>query len=255
MNDGIALLAIAAHPDDVEMSAGGVVAAMVRSGHRVVVADCTRGEMGTRGSAELRDQEAELAARILGVEKRENLEMPDGHVDQSDENVLKLVRLIRHYRPHILLFPPSFERHPDHEAVHRLCRTAYFKSGLTKVETEWEGQAQRTFRPAHMFCYIQAYHHEADFFVDVSSTHEQKIESIRAFGSQVHVPGAPSNTSTGNLATSALPEPQTFISKPEFMEMLESRARYFGSLIGVRYAEGFLSVDVVGLSGLEVFLP
>lgn len=243
VENGIALLAIGAHPDDVEMSAGGTVAAMVRSGHKVVIADCTRGEMGSRGSAAVRDQEAIDAAKILGVEIRENLNMPDGNVEQSDENVLKLVRLIRHYRPQILLFPPAFERHPDHEAVHRLCRTAYFRSGLTKVETEWEGVAQQAFRPSRLFSYIQAYHQEADFYIDISVVHDIKIASIRAFGSQVHVPQSAEST-----------EPQTFISKPEFMEMLESRARYAGSIMGCRYAEGFISVEVLGLASMDVWL-
>ncbi len=243
-HSGIDLLAIGAHPDDIELSAGGVVASMTAAGKRVVIVDCTRGEMGTRGSAEERDREAQRASEILGVSERLNLAMPDGNIEQSLENILSVVRVLRRYRPHILLIPPPVERHPDHESVHRLCRTAAFKSGLTKVRTEWDNEEQRVFSPAHTFCYIQSYHHEADFFVDISSAHETKLSSIRAYGSQVHVPQSPQRS-----------EPQTFISKPDFMEMIEARARYFGGQIGCRFAEGFLCVGSLGLASLECFLP
>lgn len=237
------VLAIGAHPDDIEMSAGGTVAKLVREGKRVAIVDCTRGEMGTRGSADLRDDEANRASEILGILFRENLGMKDGSIEQSEENILKVVYVLRKYRPRILLMPPAFERHPDHEAVHRLCRTAYFQSGLTKVLTEQEGQSQKTFRPKFMFCYIQAYHQETDFFVDISSTQDIKMQSVQAYVSQVHVAGKHQSN-----------EPQTYISRPEFMEMLETRDRYFGTQIGVRYAEGFMRIEPLGLPSMSVWL-
>ncbi len=242
------LLAIGAHPDDVEMSAGGCIAQNVQLGKRVAIVDCTRGELGTRGSIEIRKEEAQRAAQILGVQHREILEMTDGSIDQREEYVVMIVTMLRRYRPHIVLIPPAFERHPDHEAVHRLCRTAYFKSGLTKLKTYDNGVEQQPFRPAHMFAFIQAYHQEVDFFVDVSSSHEIKMESIKAYSSQVHVASTKDAVSTSE-------EPQTFISRPEFMEMLEARARYFGSIIGVRYAEGFQSIDAVGFPNFNHWLP
>ncbi|MFM8439289.1 MAG: bacillithiol biosynthesis deacetylase BshB1 [Candidatus Kapaibacterium sp.] len=241
---GIDVLAIGAHPDDVEMSAGGSVAKLVCEGKRVVIVDCTQGEQSTRGTVTERMAEACEAAEILGVMKREVLTMPDGAVGSSPDHVLDIVKVFRRYRPRIVLMPPAFERHPDHEAVHRLCRTAYFRSGLTKVMTTDEsGAEQQPFRPASMFCFIQAYHQEADFLVDVSDTHDIKMASIRAFRSQVHVPDAEQRD-----------EPRTFISDPAFMEMLEHRSRLFGSMIGVRHAEGFLRVEPLRINSISSLL-
>lgn len=239
----IDVLAIGAHPDDVEMSAGGSIAKLVLEGKSVVIVDCTKGEQSTRGTVPERMTEACEAAEILGVLKREVLDLPDGSVGSSPEHVLRIVEVFRRYRPRIVLMPPAFERHPDHEAVHRLCRTAYFQSGLTKVVTHDEGAQQEPFRPSAMYCYIQAYHQEADFFVDVSETHERKLASIRAFRSQVFVPGSENRN-----------EPRTFISDPAFMEMLEHRSRLFGSMIGCRHAEGFLCLEPLRLKSLSVLL-
>lgn len=238
------VLAIGAHPDDVEMSVGGILAALCDDGYAVGIVDCTRGERGTRGSAELRMQEARRAQEILGVHVREFLAMEDAAIAPSEENVLQMVRVFRQYRPRVVLLPPPFERHPDHEAVHRIVRAAYFKSGLARLRTfAPDGTEQEPYRPERMFCYIQAYHHEADFYVDISATFERKMAAIRAYASQVYVPGAYSSD-----------EPETFISRPETLEMLEARARYWGSLIGVRYAEGLLCIEPLGLRSLSMLL-
>lgn len=239
----IDVLAIGAHPDDVEMSAGGTIAKLVREGKRVAVVDCTRGEMGTRGTATQRDGEAQRASEILGIHARENLNMQDGNIEQSEENIRKVITVLRKYRPAIVIMPPEHERHPDHEAVHRLCRTAYFQSGLTKVVTHDSGTEQKPHRPKHMFCYMQSYHFEPQFFVDITETQEVKIQSVLAFSTQVHVPGTASSN-----------EPETFISRPGFMELLEVRARYFGEQIGVRYAEGFTAVKPIGVHSMSVWL-
>jgi bacillithiol biosynthesis deacetylase BshB1 len=239
----IDVLVIAAHPDDAELSCGGTIAQLTSTGKTVVMADCTRGELGSRGTAELRAQEAANASRILRVIERVNLGIPDGNIQQSQENILAVVSLIRRFRPHIILFNPPYERHPDHENVHSLVRTAVFQSGLTKVETFFEGKLQPTHRPKHIFSYMQTYEFTPSFYTDISDVFEIKLAAIRAYSSQVFV-GSESNTT----------EPTTFISKPDFMEMLEARARYFGALIGVRYAEAYLAIEPVGISSLGIWL-
>lgn len=238
------VLAIGAHPDDIEMSAGGVLVKLSNEGKRVAIVDCTQGEMGSRGDIQIRKKEADAADRILGVVARYNLLMPDGNIEQSQQNVLSVVKILRELQPKILVMPPAHERHPDHEAVHRLCRTAYFKSGMSKISTQDEnGKEQEPFRPQHLFCYMQTYHFEPQFYIDITNEFQQKMESIKAHSSQVWVPGVSSEDGA-----------KTFISSPAFMEMLESRARYFGSLIGVQYAEGFSSVEAIGLPSLSAFL-
>jgi len=239
------VLAIGAHPDDVELCVGGTLAALVREGYRVGIVDCSRGEYGTRGSATLRIEEARRAQSILGVHHREFLNMPDSAITPTDDGIVELVRVLRQYRPKVVLFPPPFERHPDHEAVHRIVRSALFKSGLARLKTfDSHGTEQEPYRPPRFYCYIQAYHHEADFFVDISDTFEQKLEAIRAYSSQVYAPDKYEST-----------EPETLLSRPEFLESIVARARYWGSLIGVRYAEGYLTVEPLGLRSLTVLLP
>lgn len=236
------VLVLTAHPDDAEFTCSGVIAELTKKGFSVAICDATRGELGSRGTPETRAAEAVRASEILGVAERWNLDIPDGNITISDENIRKVIVALRHFRPELVLMPPEFERHLDHENMHRLVRTAAFQSGLVKIQTTYHGVSQQVHRPKRMLTYMQTYDFEPDFYVDISSTFEEKMASARAFMSQV--------TSAGNDDT----EPQTFLSRPEFLEFLEARARYFGEKIGVRYAEAFRSVEPVGLKSLDVFL-
>jgi len=239
------VLVISAHPDDVELSCAGTVKKLTNEGKSVVFVECTRGELGSRGTPELRAEEARAAAAILGVTERENLGMPDGAVMHTNENVLRVVEAIRAYKPTIMLIPPPFERHPDHEAVHRLSRAAAFLSGLSKIVTTRNGELQEPHRASRMFCFEQQYDlpSKPDLYVDVTDTHEARMESIYAYSSQFHLP---------HLYTSS--EPSTYISRPEFLEELIARSRHYGRLIGVHYAEAFMSIEPIGVDSLSVFL-
>ncbi|MCS6808376.1 MAG: bacillithiol biosynthesis deacetylase BshB1 [Bacteroidota bacterium] len=238
------MLVIAAHPDDAELSCGGVVAQMTAEGRRVAIVECTQGEMASRGNVELRRQEAVYAARILNLCERWNLHIPDGNIADSAMNVAKIVAALRYFRPNILLFPPEFDRHPDHESLHRLVRKAYFHSGLTKLEIIVFGKALEPYRPKRLFCYMQTYEFEPDFYVDVSAHFDTKLQAYFAHASQVYVPGA----------VQSRDEPQTFISSPEFLEFIKARARHFGGKIGVEYAEGLYSVEPLGFATLSALL-
>lgn len=237
------VLVLSAHPDDAELACAGTVRKLANEGHHVVFVECTRGELGTRGTPELREREAQQAAEILGVSERECLEMPDGAIMHTDENILRVVSAIRAYRPHLMLIPPPFERHPDHEAVHRLARAAAFKSGLAKVITSRGGTEQQPWRPHRMLCFMQQYDfpkQHPDLYVDVTDVFDAKMASIRAFSSQFFLP---------DLYESD--EPHTFISRPEFLQEIEARAMYFGSRIGARYAEGFMAVEPLAVDSLS----
>ncbi|MBX3043279.1 MAG: bacillithiol biosynthesis deacetylase BshB1 [Candidatus Kapabacteria bacterium] len=237
-------MVIGAHPDDAELCCGGTIAKLTKEGKKVVLVDLTRGEMGTRGNPELREEEAQAAAKILGVSDRINLEMRDGFIRNDEESIYKIVSVVRKYRPRMILMHPWFERHPDHENTHYLVRDALFKCGLRKFETKDNGILQETYRTRRIFSYMQAYQFPKppDFFVDISDVHHIKIQAIEAFSSQVFVPGKYEN------------EPRTRLASPEFMEELVARARYLGGLNGVKYAEAYLSVEPVILDSLSKLL-
>lgn len=236
MNGNLKLdvLAIGAHPDDVELACGGTIIKMVDQGRTVGLLDLTEGELGTRGSREIRAREAAAAAGLLGVALRENLHLPDGNIALSHENVLRLVTVIRRYRPDLLLFPHGFERHPDHEHAHRLCREAWFYAGLEKIVTKDQGSQQEPHRPLKYFLFMQSYEFTPSFIVDISAEFTRRMEAVRAFKSQFHDP--------------ASRERETLLSHPGFLEMLETRFAYFGDRIGVRYGEPLYSVDAIGIS-------
>ena len=238
----IDILAFAAHPDDVELACGGTIAKAISEGLTVVVVDMTRGEMGTRGNERIRQEEALAAAQILGVSYRENLELPDGNLKSKDEAIEKVVIAIRKYRPKVVLLNPEFDRHPDHESAHKIVRKAMFKSGLEKYVTEFEGKPQQKHRIRKMWTYLQSYEFKTkpSFFIDITNTVEKKMEAIRAYSSQVYIPGKAKTN-----------ESQTRLSRPEFLEELDARARYFGSIIGVKYAEAFLSIEPLEISNLK----
>ncbi len=241
----VELLALGSHPDDVEIACGGTVIKFAKEGFKVGVVDFTRGEMGTRGNFEVRLQEAELAKNILGATFRENLGLEDGNLEPNRESIRKTVETIRKYRPKMVLMSPSFEQHPDHEGLHRIVRKAMFLSGLKRYETEFDGIHQEPWRIRKMYCYMQSYpfRRNPHIFVDISDVWDTKIEAIKCYSSQVYVEGKSSPN-----------EPQTRLSRPEFLVELESRTRYFGSLVGFRYAEAFVSVEPIGITSLSKLL-
>jgi N-acetylglucosamine malate deacetylase 1 len=224
----IDILAIGAHPDDTELSCSGTLAALVKQGKSVVVADLTRGEMGSRGTQQKRLQEAQAAAEILGLKDRVNLGLPDTELINTRELQLPIIQTVRKYRPHICFIPAPADRHPDHGHAAKLVKDAIFYSGLVKIETkDTGGSMQEPYRPAHVIHFMQDQPFAPDFVFDISHTIDIKEEAIRAFATQfnVHDPGD---------------EPETYISNPRFFEALRARAMHFGHLGGFKYAEGFL---------------
>jgi bacillithiol biosynthesis deacetylase BshB1 len=223
----IDILAIGAHPDDVELSCGGTLIKAVRQGRRVGIVDVTEGELGTRGSREIRAVEAGNAARVLGVHYRTNLSIPDGNIEKSPENVLRLVTVIRAVRPQVLLIPHSVDRHPDHESSHALCRKAWFDAGLRRIESSVDGVPQEAFRPRAVYHYMQWHEFTPSFIVDVSDTYEARVAAMQAYRSQFFDPTSD--------------EPGTVLSTPAFLEMVRTRLEYYGDRIGVQYGEAFFS--------------
>jgi bacillithiol biosynthesis deacetylase BshB1 len=221
------VLAIGAHPDDVELSAGGTVVKLVRQERKVGLVDITRGELGTRGSAEIRETEAAEAARALGVAMRTNLGIPDGDIVNNAENRAKLIKVIRRHRPEILLIPYSVDRHPDHENANVLCREAWFHSGLKRIETEEDGKPQEAFRPRAYYCFMQWFEFTPSFIVDISGEIEDRMTAAKAFRSQFFDPESK--------------DPDTSLSNPRFLEWVKTRLAYYGSKIGVEYGEPFFS--------------
>ncbi|WP_268846139.1 bacillithiol biosynthesis deacetylase BshB1 [Flavobacterium aestivum] len=219
------ILAFGAHPDDVELGCAGTILKEISLGKTVGIVDLTRGELGTRGSAEIRDQEANAAAKILGVSVRENLSMRDGFFVNDEKHQLQVIQMIRKYQPEIVLCNAIDDRHIDHGKGSKLVSDACFLSGLQKIETTLDGVIQKAWRPKVVYHYIQWKNIEPDFVVDITGFTETKIESILAYRSQFYDPNSK--------------EPESPISSKNFMESLSYRSRDLGRLTGVEYAEGF----------------
>lgn len=219
------ILAFGAHPDDVELGCAGTILKEISLGKTVGIIDLTRGELGTRGSAEIRDQEATNAAAILGVSARENLEMKDGFFVNDEKHQLEIIKMIRKYRPEIVLCNAIDDRHIDHEKGSKLVSDACFLSGLVKVETELEGDAQQAWRPKLVYHYIQWKNIVPDFVVDITGFTDKKIEAILAYSSQFY------NANSK--------EPESPITSKNFLESLNYRSKDLGRLTGVDHAEGF----------------
>jgi N-acetylglucosamine malate deacetylase 1 len=230
------ILVLAAHPDDAELGCGGTIVKQISLGNKVGVIDFTRGELGTRGTAETRDQEAKDSAKILGLSVRGNLNFRDGYFTNDEAHQLELIRIIRKYQPEIVLANAIYDRHPDHGKGAGLAFDACFYAGLVKIKTTHNRMEQQPWRPKYIYHYIQSQLLQPDFVVDVSDFWETKMNAIRAFKTQFYNPN--SN------------EPETFISNPSFMKMLESRGQEFGHAIGARYGEGFTVRRVVGVNDL-----
>jgi bacillithiol biosynthesis deacetylase BshB1 len=224
MEQVLDVLAFGAHPDDVELMAGGTIIKLAQQGYRVGMISLTRGEMGTRGTPEIRSSEFAASAAIMGLAMHRMLDIPDGGVSESEENRLKVIREIRAWRP-ALLFAPYWEtRHPDHAHCSHLVREAAFFAGLKKIET---GEA--AFRPGRVAYYCEHYHFTPSFVVDISDVFETRLEAIRAYKSQVFNPDAVVDD-----------EDKTHISSPEYFRSIYARAEYWGGRIGARYGEPFL---------------
>lgn len=232
----IDILAIGAHPDDVELGAGGTVSKEIAAGRKVGVIDLTRGELGTRGSADLRDLEAAASASYLGLEFRVNMGFKDGFFYNDEIHQLALVQQIRLFQPEIVLCNAFDDRHPDHGKGSKLVSDACFLSGLVKVETTYNGLNQSAWRPKAVYHYIQDRHITPDFVVDITDYMEHKMKAILAFKSQFHNPD--SN------------EPETAISSKDFLEFLYGRALEMGRQSGFQYAEGFTIERTIGVDSL-----
>ena len=230
-------LAIGAHPDDVELGCSGTLLQQISLGHRTGIVDLTQGELGTRGTAELRKLEAEKAGHILGVNARENLGLPDGFFRADKDALLTLIRAVRKYQPDVVLAPAEYDRHVDHGRAASLVEEACFLSGLIKIETPDGNKKQEAWRPRAVYHYFQdRMFRSPDLIIDITPHFEKKMESIRAYSSQFYQPGSS--------------EPDTYISSKDFMENISSRAREFGRLIGVTYGEGYTVKRSIGSRNL-----
>lgn len=231
------VLAFGAHPDDVELSCAGTLAKHKSLGQKVGIIDLTRGELGTRGNAELRAIESKNASEVLGLTLRENLAMPDGFFSNTKENQLLIIEKIRKYQPEIVLCNAIYDRHPDHAKGSNLVSDACFYSGLIKLETFENGAAQQAWRPKFVYHYIQDRHIKPDFIVDISESIETKMKSIFCYSSQFYNPDSP--------------EPNTPISSKQFIDGIRNRCAEWGRIIGVEYGEGFTCERIPGVTNLN----
>jgi bacillithiol biosynthesis deacetylase BshB1 len=240
MQDKVDILAIGAHPDDVELSAAGTILKHINAGKRVAIVDLTQGELGSRGSIETRYNEAAKAANILGLSHRINLKLADGFFDIDKNSLLKLVIQIRRFQPEIVLSNAPSDRHPDHGRAADFIRRACFLSGLIKIDTQLAGETQKPWRPKNLFQYIQDRYIQPDFVVDISPYFDQKIKAIQAYVTQFYTPTSK--------------EVNTPISGKDFLDFLEGRMREMGRNIGVEFAEGFCSERIIGVNLLDDLL-
>ncbi|WPU93091.1 bacillithiol biosynthesis deacetylase BshB1 [Mucilaginibacter sabulilitoris] len=232
------ILVLSVHPDDAELGCSGTILKHIAMGKKVGIVDLTLGELGTRGSAEIRAQEAAAAAKILGLAVRENLALPDAFFENTKEYQLKVIAAIRKYQPAIVITNAYHDRHPDHGRANELVEASAFLAGLRKIETlDDDGVVQQAWRPDHVLHFIQDNYIKPDILIDVTDYWDKKIESIYAFGSQFY------NPDWGD-------EPQTYISSPQFIKVVEARAIEFGKSISVKYAEGFTSRKILGVDNL-----
>ncbi len=231
------ILAIGVHPDDIELSCSGTLLKHIDLGYSAGILDLTKGQLGTRGTPELRLEEAARSAKILGVSVRENLGMEDGFFVNDFNHQKPIIEIIRKYRPEIVLANAISDRHPDHGKAAKLIADACFYSGLRKIETSVNGKRQDTWRPKAVYHYIQDYYLSPDFVVDITPYFSRKKEAILAFSSQFY---NPENTT----------EPETPISSKDFFDFVEARARNFGRIIHATYGEGFTTNRAVGIDDL-----
>lgn len=231
------ILAVGAHPDDVELGCAGTILKLINEGKKVAIIDLTEGELGTRGTAETRRAETKLAMDILGVSERENLKMKDGFLSNSEEYQYRIIEMVRKYRPEIVLANAIDDRHPDHAKAAKLTSDACFLAGLPKVKTTLDGMEQEAWRPKHIFHYIQWKNIQPDFVIDITDFMEKKVEACLAYKTQFYDPNSQ--------------EPVTPIATKDFLESLTYRAQDLGRLSGVAYAEGFTTEKMIALKNFD----
>lgn len=234
------LLVIAVHPDDAELGCGGILLTEKMNGKKTGVVDLTRGELGTRGSAKIRKEEAAAAAKILQLDVRENLGFADAFFENNEANKRAVITAIRKYQPEIIVCNAPEDRHPDHGRSSKLVEDACFLSGLVKIETRVDGNLQEPWRPKYVFNFIQDRYLDPDFVIDISAVIDKKMEAIKAYGTQFNNPD--------------LDEPQTYISTPDFIESIFYRSKMFGKMIGVMHAEGFISKKMIGFNNFDALI-
>jgi bacillithiol biosynthesis deacetylase BshB1 len=234
------ILAIAVHPDDIELSCAGTLIKHAQAGQKVCILDLTRGELGTRGSVELRNKEAQAAAQVMGVAERLNADMADGFFSNDEAHQRKLISYIRYFKPQIVIANALEDRHPDHGRAGHLIAEACFLSGLRKITTHWEGEEQQAWRPKRVYHMIQDRFLTPSFAIDISETFQKKIEAILCYTSQ--------------FTNENKDEPTTYISSDGFMEFIKARDVFVGKMIGVRYAEGYVSKNLPGIDSLDDLL-
>lgn len=227
------VLVFSAHPDDAELSMGGTIAKLTHNGFKVGLIDLTRGELGSRGTPEIRQKEAFQAALILKAALRENLNIPDGNIQRNKENLMKIILQIRKYRPQIIFAPYKNDRHPDHMDTSALIKEAMFASGLSKIKTFDREVPQQAYRPQKLFYYMQTYTFEPTFIVEITEFFDRKMNAIKSYSTQFFNPKSI--------------EPETFISRPEFLSYLEARSVFYGFQIGKKYGEPFFSEEKIEL--------
>jgi bacillithiol biosynthesis deacetylase BshB1 len=236
------ILAFGVHPDDIELSCAGTLLVEKNKGKKVGIIDLTRGELGTRGTAETREEEAENSAKILGVDVRDNLEMADAFFKNDEENQRKIITALRKYQPEIVLCNAPDDRHPDHGRSARLVADATFLAGLRKIET-FDGKIkQEIWKPSYVFNYVQDQYFTPTFVIDISEVIDTKVEAIKAFKTQFFSNGLDDK------------EPQTYISTPEFLESVINRSKMFGKMIGVKHAEGYISKKMIGINSFDALI-
>ena len=231
------ILAFGAHPDDVELGAAGTIAKEISLGKKVGIIDLTRGELGSRGSAEIRDEEAKNGAEILGVAVRENLRFSDGFFVNDEKHQIEIIKLIRKYKPEIVLCNAIDDRHIDHGKGSKLVSDACFLSGLVKIETSFDGEKQDHWRPKQVYHYIQWKNIEPDFVVDITGFMDKKLDSVLAYSSQFYDPNSK--------------EPTTPITSKNFLDSIKYRAEDLGRLVGVDFAEGFTVERYLAVNSLS----
>ena len=232
----IDILVFAAHPDDAELSCSGTILKHIQLGYKVGIIDLTQGELGSRGTKETRKKESAHSSQLLGISIRENLDFKDGFFEINEVHLLKVIEIIRKYQPELILANAINDRHPDHKRGGDLVSRAAFLSGLRRIETSIDGKSQMAWRPKQVFRYIQEQYHEPDFIVDISGFETRKLEAIKAFSTQFYDP----NSS----------EPETPISKSDYLEFVTARMKQFGQAINTKYGEGFTIERTIGIDDL-----